>query len=313
MTMIEPDADWYGSYARRSAIADYLELLALQDRSFSTEELADRIRDNGWTDALGERIGEPRPPEDEAENIGEEIDRSLERAGDVLAVLAERSETAGDLYPFERLPSGRLAYSGEGPPNRERYVRLLALTVGHATATTFTPAAHQVFETVVEASFANAGFATTGIGARSRAGGSFHSVLTESCEAVGLVAYPDRAKARTFANDEGSDVISNVWTSDRRPGGLQLVGQVTCARSNDWDKKLCEPSDRQWRAWLGGFRSPVIYLAVPHHVEEVTRAWLMEKRDGDVVDRLRLVTLLPDGHVHGELAIVDHVLEQELL
>ena len=311
--MIEPDADWYGSYARRSAIADYLELLALQERSFSTEELADRIRDNGWTDALAERIGEPTPPEDEAENIGEEIDRALERAGDVLAVLADRSEVAGDLYPFHRSPSGRLTYSGGTASRDEKYIRLLAMTVGHATATKFTPAVHQVFETVVEASLANAGFATAGIGARSRAGGSFHGVLTESCEVVGLAVYPDRAKARTFANDEGSDIISNVWTSDRRPGGLQLVGQVTCARSNDWDKKLCEPSDTQWRAWLGGFRSPALYLAVPHHVEEVTRAWLMERRDRDVVDRLRLVALLPDAHVHGELAIVEHVLDQDLL
>ena len=79
--MIEPDPDWYGSYARRSAIADYLELLALAGKSLTVEDLADRIRDNRWTSSLGERIGVPTPPDEEEDaTLGVEIDRALERA-----------------------------------------------------------------------------------------------------------------------------------------------------------------------------------------------------------------------------------------
>ena len=307
---IEPDPDWYGTYARRSALADYLELLALKERSWSIEDLADRIRDSRWTRMLGERIAIPADPDDDDGHIAAEIDEALERAQDVIAVIAERV-AATDVYPFKVNESGRLSYQGSDPATNS-YVRLLAITVAHATRLEADVAPNQVFEVMVEAALRASGLPTTGIGARSRAGGAFREVLLDSCQSVGLNAYPEKAASRVFANDEGSDILTNVWPHDRRPGGLQLVGQVTCARSNDWDEKIQEPAPHQWRDWLGGMRSPVVYLAVPHHVEDMTRSWLMQKRDRDVIDRLRLCPMLDPTPVGGELAAVEAVLASAL-
>lgn len=304
---IELDPDWYGSYARRSAVADFLELMALRDLSWSVEDLADRIRDSRWMQILGERIGVPSESESDEGDIAEELDQALERAQDVLAVIRERSTATDGQYPFQLdETSGRLRYRGPTPVESP-YVRLLCITVGHATGVKGPLPPHQVFEGMVQSAFSTSGLRTTGIGARSRAGGSFGDVLTSCCADVGLDAYPSRAASRVFANDEGSDILSNLWPHDFRPGGVQLVGQVTCAKSNDWDTKIQEPAPMQWRDWLGGMRSPVVYLAVPHHVEQSTRSWLMQKRDRDVVDRLRLCPMLSDPVV-GETEVVEIVL-----
>ena len=316
--MIEPSVDWYGSYARRSAIADFLELAALEGRTLSLEGLADLIRDNRWSVALGERIEVPgssavdsdpeEPDEDErGEMLGVEHDAARLRAGDVLAVVAERVTVGQRKYPFSVDDAGRLQYIGVAPA-ADPYIRLLALTVAHATGMRFTPPPYQVFEAVVAEALSRAGFATTGIGALSRAGGSFDSVLLACCGAVGLVAYPDAAPSRVFANDEGADILTNVWAVDTRPGGLQLVGQVTCARSNDWSAKITEPKKLQWRDWLGRMRSPETYLAVPHHVEDRTRTYLMSTQDRDIFDRMRLCHMIGPNYVRGEAAIVLGVL-----
>lgn len=309
---IEPNLHWYGTYARRSAIADYLELLALKGNGLSAADLADLIRDNpGWTHDLGARIDELEPlPEPRYADLGQEIDASLEAAADVIAVLSERVEVAGASYPFRIGPTSALTYTGHDP-TIEPYVRLLALTVGHATRTKTTSPPHQVFEVVLLHALSATGGLSVGLGeiGRQQAGG-FKDTLTQACSAVGLEAYPDRAQAKVFANDEGVDVLTNLFDVDPRVGGLQLIGQATCAKSDDWDKKIQEPSPDQWRQWLGGLRSPVAYLAVPHHVEAGTRSWLMQKRDRDVFDRLRLAPLLPSGHVAGEEAILEAVLGQ---
>jgi hypothetical protein len=311
--MIEPNPDWYGSYARRSALADYLELLALSGRSVSVEDLADLIRDNQWIQILGERISDHSESEEEAEDtkLGEELDRALERATDVLAVIRERVFATADHYPFQLSQDGRLRFSGDRPAN-DPYVRLLAVTIAHALRLELTRPPYQVFEGIVEEALSSWGLSTVGVGARARIGGGFAKVLAASCASVGLDAYPGRASHKIYANDEGSDVLSNLWIGDRRPGGVQLVGQVTCARSNDWDQKIQEPAPDQWRNWLGGMRSPVIYLAVPHHVEDVMRSYLMEKRDRDVVDRLRLAPILA-APIVGESEIIDSVLGENVI
>ncbi len=311
--MIEPDAHWYGTYARRSAIADYLELLAISGRTLTVEELADRIRDNKWARILGDRIDKPLEPEEDDEQIAAEIDLAEDRARDVLSVVAERQEFAQPQYPFAVDGLGRLTFMSEDQPSGLPYIRLLCITVAHATKVALQPRAHEVFELMVTGAFLKMGLATVGIGAESRAGGVWTEVLTRSCDRVGLNAYPERALAKVFANDEGADILSNVWSGDRRSGGLQLVGQVTCARSDEWDKKIQEPAPLQWRDWLGGMRQPSVYLAVPHHVEELTRCYLVSKRDRDIVDRLRLTPMLTAEPVAGEAELVAAVLAEEVV
>lgn len=57
-------------------------------------------------------------------------------------------------------------------------------------------------------------------------------------------------------------------------------------------------------------RSPETYLAVPHHVEDRTRTYLMATQDRDVFDRLRLCHMLGPDLVPGEAAIVSGVLSR---
>lgn len=316
--MIEPNVDWYGSLARRSAVADFLELAALEGATFSEEGLADMIRDSGWSNALGLRVTVPGSASTEEAfeasdtdesgiALGIDNDVSRLRAGDVLDVVRERKASGGAFYPFSLEPSGRLHYVGTDP-HLDPYIRLLALTIAHATRMKFSPPPHEIFEDVVVNALTKSGFATVGIGAQSRNGGTFAEILGSSCGTVGLSADPTAASHRVFANDEGADILSNVWSIDPRPGGLQLVGQVTCARSDDWHKKINEPKKLQWRDWLGKMRSPETYLAVPHHVEDRMRVYLMSTEDRDVFDRMRLCQMTGAEAVPGEASIVEAVL-----
>lgn len=47
--MIEPDIDIYGGLARGSALADYLELLALAGKRCTRAQLEDAVKDKYWS------------------------------------------------------------------------------------------------------------------------------------------------------------------------------------------------------------------------------------------------------------------------
>jgi len=60
---IQPAIDAYGRYARASNLADHVELLALQGERLTVNELADVIRDQGWTAKMHELFTPgPEPP-----------------------------------------------------------------------------------------------------------------------------------------------------------------------------------------------------------------------------------------------------------
>lgn len=295
--MINFDLDWYGAYNRRSAVADYLELLAIGDVNITKESLADRIVDTtGWLAKLGDRIQDsdpedrgPEPDDDDTDLSGTQL-RAAEYANNIEQVLRERADLLGRRYPFVVGENNLLVkYRGDssvpGP-----YLTLLALTICHAAAVKgFAEAPAYIFEDVVAAALSARGLPTACLGRNARGAGGFAATLKSSCAEVGLAAYPDRAPYRTFANEEGSDSVSNWWPEDTRVGGVQFVGQATCARSTEWKKKLMEPPVGHWEDWLQRKLAPVAFLSVPHHVEGDTRSYLVTAdRKRDVVDRIRL-------------------------
>jgi hypothetical protein len=315
--MINPDVDWYGTYVRRSALADYLEILALRGEHLSRESLGDFIRDSNWVRRLSYSVIAPgRPeiaeevPEEEPIELSEEIDRALLAANDVLAMVEQRASILGERYPFESDEAGRLTYT-DGEPAENSYVALLCVAIAHAGGIATPVAPFYVFEDTVTTLLNGRGWPTSNLGERSRSGMSFDEVITSGCVDVGLEAYPERAAYRPAANEEGSDSLTNLWLGDTRPGGIQAVGQVTCAKSDSWKEKLSEPPAGAWREWLGKLRTPTVFLAVPHHVETPMLSYLIGQRNDDVVDRLRIV-LFKDGTTDHERDVIESVLGEEV-
>jgi hypothetical protein len=79
---------------------------------------------------------------------------------------------------------------------------------------------------------------------------------------------------------------------DQRAGRWTFVGQVTCARSDDWEKKAGEAKRGRWRLILGDDLEPTPFLAVPHHVEDIVMKKLVVDVKSLVLDRLRLAPYL---------------------
>lgn len=65
-----------------------------------------------------------------------------------------------------------------------------------------------------------------------------------------------------------------------------MVGQVTCAISNEWRMKLEEASEWTWAGLLGERISPLVFLGVPHHAEPKNRLYLIDRSRKAVFDRL---------------------------
>ena len=118
------------------------------------------------------------------------------------------------------------------------------------------------------------GSARVSICARSRP----VAALRIACQQVGLKAAPDAAPRRVWAHDEGVDVLCHLgWEEDLRPGTWGFIGQGTVGRSDSWSTKIKEPSPREWKIFIGTRVPPSAFLAVPHHVERPTMAWLTSK------------------------------------
>ena len=113
--MIEPDIDAYGSLARGAALADYLELLAINGERCTRAQLDDIIQDKYWTRKRRQMIVEP----DDLNDDGEFDNEETELAGygnEAFDCLDERSDILGDSYPFVLSGMGVQPRDPCGPP-----------------------------------------------------------------------------------------------------------------------------------------------------------------------------------------------------
>ena len=274
MTSIGLSADVYGSFARFSAAADFVELSALRSpRWVRQAELERRLDKDGikLTSPLG-----PDPAD------------AAQSAGIVFDILNARSRILGDQYPFE-------ITTRDGLRRRTTIVNsyrvLLALTIAHAYSLKCADP-KELFEGFVERALQCIGLRTTTTGtSRGRTGTGFAGVLSAACKEVGLSATPDAAIVSSAAKDEKVDTLAHLDWMDMRPGRWTFIGQVTIAESGQWEKKASEPKPKLWRRLLDETHEPSPFLAVPHHVEDRHLENLHQREEAVILDRLRFARL----------------------
>jgi hypothetical protein len=272
MSILALSPDIYGSYARFSAVADFLELHALKTprRYVRAPDLERRLD----TDSI--RLNTP---------LGPSPTDPGQAAGIVFSILEERARILSAGYPFTvSLRDGLRARSSSVGVYRV----LLALTAAHAYSIRTTDP-KKLFEYLVARALATLGLrtATTGTSRRRRAGG-FEAVLGAACSAVGLVASPHTGVISSAAQDEKVDTLAHLDLGDQRRGRWTFIGQATIAESAEWEKKASEPKPKLWRSLITDTHEPAPFLAVPHHVEPRHFENLHERAHAIVLDRLRL-------------------------
>lgn len=280
MPVLSPNPQLYGKYARVSAIADYVELLSLKGQRIATANLADMIDDNDWDLEEPIRRAGAQEPDNANESPGEAADR-------VFVHLKERMDLLEDGYPFE-LHHGRLRPKAGLLIETSPYVALLCITLAHAYKVESPHIPYQVFEETVADVVGARGLLTADVGNIGRRAGSFDDTLERAATTVRLRG--SRAAAPTYehAQDERIDTLCHLTWGDIRPGAWTLIGQVTCATSEQWDKKMQEPPAPTWAKLLGVGLRPLVFLAVPHHVGTPMLEKLVSDREHLVLDRPRL-------------------------
>jgi hypothetical protein len=318
---VQPAIDAYGTYARASNLADYLELLALQGESLLESELEDLVRDREWVVRLENELfigpaAEPRDEFDDADPVTEgpaaENDGAPQSAR-VFDVLQQRGELLGEFYPFE--VSNRVSLKAGVDVRQSNYVALLALTTAHAHKIEVRPNPgeapidpKQVLEAVVVRALERLGLTCANVGEISRGAIDFRETVTRAGTAVGLSPTPLAAVSLTNANEEGVDALAHLALADQRAGHWVFIGQVTCGKSDTWKGKLDEPKAPDWKLYLNILVGPQGFLAVPHHVEAQHLTKLVQGGDRMVLDRIRLTRFSP-GVSENELAIINAVLD----
>ena len=309
MRELEPNVDVYGTYARASAVADFVELLALHELRPSRAAIADYIGDLSWGAKIHETFLTPEEivgsDDDSGEGLGSDAEDATER---VFTLLADRNASLGEQYPFRLdLDEGRLEVADSAP---SPYLALLAITVAHAFKIGGGPNPRTVFEDTVSQALASAGHKSINFSRLRKDHGSFGEALTAAGPYLGLRPVPRAAPVSGSAQDAGADVLAHVsagYIPGSSVGAWTLVGQVTCGQSDTWGKKLGEVEVPAWKARLGSVVPPQAFLAVPHHAEHRHLLTLVTNSEQMVLDRLRLARML--NQVSGdERAILDAVL-----
>jgi len=301
--MLVIDLDVYGRYARFSAIADFLELLALGGVPTSEDQLAEHISDADW--AVNELFlaeGERRP-------LARHREDATDQARSVYSTLEERREVLGNKWPF-RFDGSRLVPT-ERDPRADPYVALLAITMSHAYDLAGPLAPEVVFEDTVADVIGGRDLLVSNFGRVARGAGSFEQALTAAGTQVRLMPTAEAAVRKVHAQDEKVDTLCHMWWGDVRPGLWCFIGQATCAKSEEWEHKIKDPAPNAWSKLLNAEPLPLPFLAVPHHVEGLHLAKLVQDSTSVVLDRLRLVNF-KKGVRGDEAIVIDFVLGAEI-
>ncbi|WP_147795624.1 hypothetical protein [Cellulomonas sp. Y8] len=291
---IDPRIDIYGGDGRSGALADFVEFRALNGVHNSVADLADLVKDMGWSSRPLRQI--ITTPDDE----GDDPDSMAEQA---FGLLAERLDVLQERYPFE-FRSGRLYVRALFDVRESSYIQLLAITMAHAWKLDSGEAKPtEVLEFVVRDALTTLVPAVS-MGTADRNGKTFKENLRESASALGLTATPNPTPIRVKAKDAGVDTLAGQVWRDGRPGHWVFIGQVTCGQTGTWAAKLGEPKSAIWRDYLQERLLPQRFLAVPHHVDARVLYLLHSSEEGVVLDRLRLV-LMSDSVVPQAAPVID--------
>lgn len=293
MTILKLERDAYGTYARHSAIADFLELAALAGTKIRQADVA-RVFERDGLDLEPSVFERLVPGEDEA-------DKYKHMARRVFDILEERARILRERYPLQ--------LSGGSLTRRRRtrvglYVALLSMTTAHSHNLNTPHNPRRVFEQIVARCLERSGLRTATMG--TSVAGAFSVRLDAACAAVGLQAAPGAVIVSSAAQDEKVDTLVHLDLGCGRRGRWLAVGQATVGSSNSWVEKITEISTREWRLLTGDWLQPSAFLAVPHHVDRFHWDKLLQDHGRLIFDRLRL-TISGESPARAELDIVDAV------
>ena len=312
MIEYEPDLDVYGEYARASAVADYLELLALQGFQPRRASLADYIYDAAWGSKLREVFLTPDASLEDEHGEGLGFD-SEDASGRVFSLLLQRESHLDEDYPFRIAPNEE--YFEVTDRNPTPYLALLGITVAHAFGMAVCKNPRDVFEDTVDRALRNAGHRSVNFSRIRRNHSSFELALESAGVGLGIRPSARAAPVSAHAQDAGVDVIAHVasgYSAGDSLGAWTLIGQITCGSSHSWGKKLQEVEVPGWRHRLGSVLPPQAFLAIPHHAEERHLDKLVTNHERMVLDRLRLTRML-DCVSADELTILDAVVRMPMV
>lgn len=309
MPELEPDVDVYGTHARASSIADFLELLALRGARLRRATIADYIGDVAWGSRVHETFLSPEAgadaPDENGEGLGSDAEEAAAR---IYSLLAQRAECLGSWYPFQVDAGDESLEVRDSTPTP--YLALLGITIAHAFGIDTGPNPRDVFEDTVSQALASVGHKSLNFSRFRKGHGTFAEALIAAGPVLDLRPAPLAAPISASAQDAGADVLAHVaagYSPGCSIGAWTLVGQVTCGRSDTWARKLGEVEVPAWGSRLGSALPPQAFLAVPHHAEPNHLLALVINNQGMVLDRLRLTRML-DGVSDDERAILDAVL-----
>jgi len=184
----------YGSDARVSAAADFVELLALSGRSITLADLADFFEDSANVLSRDRYTLQSSGIDDDLDNEGnpllvpgdDGLEPSREAARRIMALLDQRRQILGKLYPFE-LEEGRVTRRKLSRPSRSPYVVLLAVATAHAYNLSVGHNVTKVFERSVARAFRKRVPRTSAFAeARGRPGATFAAAIEQTGEELGL-------------------------------------------------------------------------------------------------------------------------------
>ena len=291
----EPNIDAYGTY-RVSAIADYLELLAVHESRLLRADIADYINDVSWGSRADELFVSSDVVADGADDQGEGLGNDAGDAADrVFLLLNGRAAMLGESYPFSIDPRSRWIEVGDLSPTP--YLAILSITIAHAFGLITGIDPKNVFEDTVARALASVGHKSLNFARFRRNASSFETALMEAGSELDLAPLPEAAWTSSRAQDAGCDVLAHVasgYVPGNSEGSWTLVGQVTCGRSNTWKQKLYDVEVPAWRDRLGTLVPPQAFLAIPHHAETNHLRALVKNNERIVLDRMRLTTMLND-------------------
>lgn len=293
--MISVKVDAYGLHARGSALADYLELLAIHGHQLSRADFAEFVTDADWQIHPHENITAPGQQDDDLDEPDERI----------YNLIYERRDILGPLYPFSIDATDRLTY--QPPADPDRYAAVLCLTLAHAYSVAAPHDPKRVFEDTVATILTERGWHGLNFGAARRGATNFAAAVANAGPTLRVQASADAAPYNKKAQDEGVDTIHHIPWCVSRPGRWLILGQVTCAVSNAWQGKIMEPLDGIWGPMLGYLLSPWVFLAIPHHAEPNHRRQIIQGTRRLLLDRLSL-TPHKAGVTAEEQALLDAVL-----
>lgn len=314
MNELAPNVDIYGTYARASAVADFVELASLQGFVWTKAKLADYINDLSWGSKIHENFLVPNGTTDSVDEEGEGLGSDGAEAADrIFSLFVDRHTHLDNRYPFRLVSHGEQLEVLHKEPSP--YLALLAITIAHSFRMDVVKKPHDVFEDTVHQAFVAAGHTSINFAQFRKSYSTFAQALTAAGPALNLRTTPMEAAISASAQDAGGDVLAHInagYSSNGGVGAWTLVGQVTCGQSDTWKSKLGEVDEPAWKLRLGSVLRPQAFLAVPHHAERNHLRTLVTNTEQMVLDRLRLTMMLMSVS-DDEQAILDHVLSAPIL